>query len=39
MAFDWDDVRSTVHDLYMVQRRPLHEVRRLMRDRHAFNAS
>jgi hypothetical protein len=39
MTKDWDLVEADIKDLYIKQRKPLRDVRRILYDRHGFEAS
>ena len=39
MSKDWNEVKSKIHLLYMVQGKPLREVIPLMKDKYHFKAS
>jgi hypothetical protein len=39
MAKDWDRYKAEIHDYYILQRKPLESVRRVMVQNYAFKAS
>ncbi|KAH7082204.1 hypothetical protein FB567DRAFT_562041 [Paraphoma chrysanthemicola] len=36
---DWEPMKTQIRDLYITQKRPLREVRRIMKEKHGFDAS